>query len=235
MKQEGPPPLFFVMETKIRGKRVENLKGLLGFTGCFAVDNVGLSGGIGLFWTRELHVELKNYSQTHIDVTVRRKDSDHPPWRFTGFYVEPRAEDRHQSWEFLRTLHGIRHEGWICMGDFNETMYAKEYFSIHARPAWQMQAFCDVIDFCSFQDLGWGGVPFTWDSRQQGDSNVKARLDRALANDEFMQLFEYTCVKHISSTTSDHCYVVAELRRDQPNKWHAGHRPFRYENVWQPH
>ena len=98
-----------------------------------------------------------------------------------------------------------------------------------------MQAFYDVIDFCSFQDVGWRGVPFTWDNRQQGDSNVKARLDRALANHEFMQLFEYTCVKHISSTASDHCYVVAELRRDQPNKWHVGHRPFRYENVWQTH
>ena len=71
------------METKIRGKRVENLKGLLGFTGCFVVDSLGLSGGIGLFWTGELHVELQNYSQKHIDVTVRRKDSDHPPWRFT--------------------------------------------------------------------------------------------------------------------------------------------------------
>lgn len=50
-----------------------------------------------------------------------------------------------------------------------------------------------------------------------------------------MQLFEYTSVKHISSIASDHCYVLAELRRDHPNRWPAAKRPFRYENVWQTH
>jgi hypothetical protein len=113
---------------------VENLKSVLGFHGCFAVDSDGLSGGIGSLWTDEVHVELKNYGQAHIDVRVRRRNSDQPPWRFTGFYGEPRTENRYQSWDFLHTLYGISHEGWICVGDFNETMYAEEHFSIHTRP-----------------------------------------------------------------------------------------------------
>lgn len=121
------------------------------------------------------------------------------------------------------------------MGDFNETMYGEEHFSVHPRPAGQMQAFREVIDFCSFQDLRWIGVPFTWDNRQQGTSNVKAHLDRALANNDFMQLFEHTSVNHINSTTSDHCYVLAELRTIEPNRWPASRRPFRYENIWQSH
>lgn len=214
---------------------MESLQPLLGFAGSFAVDSDGLSGGIGLFWSEDVHLELKNYSKAHIDVRVRRKEQVQTSWRFTGFYGEPRSENRTQSWEFLRTLHGIPHDGWICMGDFNETMYAEEHFSVHARPARQMQIFCEVIDICSFQDLGWRGVPFTWDNRQQGASNVKARLDRALANNEFMQLFEYTCVKHISSTASDHCYILAELRSNAPNRWPASRRPFRYANIWQTH
>ena len=49
VKQEGPA-LVFVMETKIRGKRVEDLRHTLGFAGSFGVDSDGLSGGIGLFW-----------------------------------------------------------------------------------------------------------------------------------------------------------------------------------------
>ena len=90
------------------------------------------------------------------------------------------------------------------MGDFNETMYPTEHFSEHARPEWQMRSFHDVVDFCSFQDLGWRGVPFTWDNKQQGNANVKARLDRALVNANFLSLYVYSCVKHISSTASDH-------------------------------
>ena len=48
VKQEGPA-LLFVMETKIRAKRVENLKLTLGFAGCFVVDSDSMSGGVGLF------------------------------------------------------------------------------------------------------------------------------------------------------------------------------------------
>ena len=48
VKLEGPT-LLFVMETKIKAKRVEELRYTLGFGGCFAVDSAGLSGGIGLF------------------------------------------------------------------------------------------------------------------------------------------------------------------------------------------
>ena len=41
-------------------KRVEALQNQLGIAGCFAGDSRGLSGGIGLFWSDELDVELKN-------------------------------------------------------------------------------------------------------------------------------------------------------------------------------
>jgi hypothetical protein len=61
VKQEGPA-LLFVMETKVRAKRVENLRCSLGFAGCYAVDSDGLSGGIELFWSSEVVVEIKNHS-----------------------------------------------------------------------------------------------------------------------------------------------------------------------------
>lgn len=107
------------METKIRGKRVEDLKTTLGFSGCFAVDNDGLSGGIGLFWSRDVNVTLENYSASHIDVIVRQENKT---WRFTGFYGEPWVENRHHSWRFMRTLFAVPHEAWLFIGDFNEIL-----------------------------------------------------------------------------------------------------------------
>ena len=68
MKKEGTALL--VMETKIRGKHVKNVKHTLGFVGSFAVDSDGLNGGIWLFWSKEEKVELKNYSTSHISVVV---------------------------------------------------------------------------------------------------------------------------------------------------------------------
>uniref|UniRef100_A0A8I6YAL9 Endonuclease/exonuclease/phosphatase domain-containing protein n=1 Tax=Hordeum vulgare subsp. vulgare TaxID=112509 RepID=A0A8I6YAL9_HORVV len=203
--------LLFVKETKISTKRVESLQHTLGFTGCYDVTSVGLSGGIRLFWSKEVDVEPKNFSSGHIDVMVRSKDHASREWRFTGFYKSPRVEDRYHSWRFLRTLHALSHFAWLCMGDFNETLYATEYFSNSARPEWQMRAFREVIDDFSFQDLGWLGLPYTRDNRHGRYSNAKARLDRAFANEEFVQLFEHVRVRHVCGSESYHYFIVAHI------------------------
>ena len=75
------------------------------------------------------------------------------------------------------------------MGDFNETLYSNEHFSRAARPERQMRAFREATEDVSLQDLGWSGTAYTWDNRQSGVDNVKARLDRAFANENFRQQF----------------------------------------------
>lgn len=120
------------------------------------------------------------------------------------------------------------------MGDFNETLYASEHFSRSPRPEGQMRAFREATDDCSFQDLGWTGCAYTWDNRQSGDSNVKARLDRAFANEQFRQHYEYIRVKHLASVESDHCFVVADIQSFLPGRSRP-QKQFRYENVWQSH
>ena len=158
VKQEGPN-LLFVMETKIQGKRVENLQGTLGFAGCFAVDSNGLSGGIGLFWSKNVVVELKNYSSSHIDVRVMKVDQPSMRWRFTGFYGAPKVEDRVHIWRFLRTLNTIPHEAWCCLGDFNEVLHGSEHFSRVARPEGQM-CVCSGRWLMSVPSKTWDGLGF---------------------------------------------------------------------------
>ena len=102
------------------------------------------------------------------------------------------------------------------------------------RPEWQMRAFRDAADDCGFQDLGWSGVPYTWDNRQTGHANVKARLDRAFANEGFRQKFEYVKVRYICSVESDHCFVMEEIKLHSPGRSRTK-KQFRYENVWQTH
>lgn len=38
-------------------------------------------------------------------------------------------------------------------------------------------------------DLGFNGLPYTWDNKQTGDRNVKVRLDRGLADENFLDCF----------------------------------------------
>lgn len=228
------PTILFVMETKISAKRVEKLKSTFGFSGVFAVDSDGLSGGVGLFWSSAVTIDIKSYNLHHIDAVIQCKDGSVPPWRFTGIYGESRRENRHLTWTLMRRLHQLRNFPWLCSGDFNETLYNTEHFSEHDRDEWQMRAFREVTEDCGLIDLGFSGLPYTWDNRQEGSANVKARIDQAFGNDGLLNLFQVVEVKHISVVQSDHCMIHTELKK------HISHRPlgrraFKYENIWQTH
>lgn len=82
------------------------------------------------------------------------------------------------------------------------------------------------------QDLGYTGLPYTWDNRKAGNMNVKALLDRGLANKAFLQMFDHVRVLHISVVESDHCLVSVQT---QDVQYKRGPKPFRYEDVWQSH
>ena len=79
------PTLLCIVETQIESARVEVLAGTLGFDNSYDVSSQGRSGGIGLFWSRDVTVELKNYNVNHIDVLVHNLDQNSLEWRFTGW------------------------------------------------------------------------------------------------------------------------------------------------------
>jgi hypothetical protein len=134
----------------------------------------------------------------------------------------------------MRRLHELRDLPWLCSGDFNETLHATEHFSEHERDEWQMRAFREAVEDCALQDLCFSGLPFTWDNRQDGHTNVKSRIDRALGNVALLHQFQVVKVKHVSIVHSEHCMVVTELRKHAQFR-PTGNRVFRYENVWQTH
>lgn len=52
-----------------------------------------------------------------------------------------------------------------------------------------MQAFQDTLNLCELCDIGFKGVPYTYDNKREGWNNVKVRLDRAVADDKWRDLF----------------------------------------------
>jgi hypothetical protein len=94
-----------------------------------------------------------------------------------------------------------------------------------------MEGFREAVQICGFLDLGFIGLPYTWDNRQHGNDNVKVRLDRGLASLAFFDMFRDTKVWHVQTTESDHCCMVLECYRNRPRqRWARRH--FRYENMW---
>jgi hypothetical protein len=85
-------------------------------------------------------------------------------------------------WELMRNLKTASDLPWCVMGDFNEAMWSFEHFSASLRPEAQMLAFRETLEVCDLVDLGFMGLPYTYDNKRKGRGNVKVWLDRVVAD-----------------------------------------------------
>jgi hypothetical protein len=81
------------METKLRKKKMENVRIKISLNNMFMVESIGKSGGLVLFWEDECRVEIKNFSHRHINTTIYDQLLN-VEWKLTGFYGQPDATKR---------------------------------------------------------------------------------------------------------------------------------------------
>jgi hypothetical protein len=65
------------------------------------------------------------------------------------------------------------------------------------RPERQIDGFHDAVNTCGFTNLGFLGLPYTWDNRQHRVHNIMVLLDRAFANPAFTNMFRDVKVWHV--------------------------------------
>ncbi|KAG6667193.1 hypothetical protein CIPAW_01G083900 [Carya illinoinensis] len=166
----------------------------LNFDGCLVVDSRGSrgsSGDLALLWKTRDNVTIHNYLRWHISAYV--VTGTEQPWLFTGFYGNPKTSKRHLSWEFLKSLKPVNKTPWLCCGDFNEIFYQAEKMEGAPRPYKQMESFRNTLEWCSFNSILTKGPMFTWANNRMKPFFTKERLDRALANPNWMESFNESC------------------------------------------
>jgi hypothetical protein len=214
----------------ISESRVKNLRWRLGLKGCLAVDSRGKLGGLALFWDENIRVDLSAIDDRYIDVSVL-EDPLSDPWRATFVYGEPRVEDRHRMWEILQRLKTRSTEPWIVIGDFNKAMWQYEHFSETKRGEKQMADFREVLECCGLRDVGFSGVPWTYNNNKPGSRNVKVRLYRGVATQGWLNRFFDVAVVHLTSPCSDHCPLLLQIQREEVSS--SSGRQQNYEIMWE--
>jgi exonuclease III len=211
------PTVVFLIETWQDDSPLERLRCHLQFDHKFVVKSRNKGGGLCLFWKSEVKLKVHSYSISHIDAIINETESD--AWRLTSFYGAPETQHREDSWTLLRRLNSQFSLPWCCMGDFNEIVRADEKQGRLSRSENQMQRFRDVLDDCRFLDLSFTGPSFTWTNNRTGDMTWE-RLDRAVANPEWLLQFPTARVHHLEGRWSDHkpLWVGTEQVRQQYRK-----------------
>ena len=153
MVRHWKPKIVFLMETKSKVKRMEKIKNWIAFANGLTVPSRGRSGGVAMFWTRDVNLDINSYSGNHID-TIVRETEDNFQWRITGFYGHPKTHRRYESWHLLAFLHSQFQLPWLCLGNFNEILSTNEKEGGVTRPQNQMEGFRNVVNFCEFRLSG---------------------------------------------------------------------------------
>ncbi|PPS00757.1 hypothetical protein GOBAR_AA19910 [Gossypium barbadense] len=70
--------------------------------GCLAVNAIGKSGGLAMMWKESIKVEIKNYSNNHIDCLIHLENDK--VVHFKGYYGNGDPKKRQSSWDMLRKV-----------------------------------------------------------------------------------------------------------------------------------
>jgi hypothetical protein len=184
-----------------------------------------------VLWRRGIDLVLKSKSKNHIDVEV--SEIGGMSWRFTGIYGEPL--EKNKTWQLMEDLSMQQqsNQAWLCAGDFNEILFQNEKEGGVQRSQACMDRFKQALEVCELHDLGFEGDVFTWRNKQQsGNTHIRERLDRAVANFEWLERFPLVHVKNGDPYHSDHRPVVITTKEELLVRRPNDHPSFKFEASW---
>jgi hypothetical protein len=112
---------MFLSETHLDDYPAECLRRRLKMDSKIVNPSNGRSGGVIMFWKREINIDLLFSAPNYIDVRI--VENPGKIWRLTGIYGEPRWEDKYKTWDTLRDLNNSSELPWVVLGDFNEILF----------------------------------------------------------------------------------------------------------------
>jgi hypothetical protein len=170
----------------------------------------------------QIYLRFKTANFIDVDVGVGQENV----WRFTDLYGEPRWQDKHLTWQYLRDLYAVADMPWLVMGDLNEILHLFEKEGGNPRPQHFMQAFNEALDDCNLSDFGYLGHKFTWHH-----GRIREKLDQALTNDAWNLKFPNATLQNMEYCRSDHQPILMELDIDESQE-RIGPALLRFEAKW---
>lgn len=118
---------------------------------------------------------------------------------------------------------------WCVIGDFNYLLYADDKLGRIEHPNYLMVGFMEAVQATGLFDIKLEGYQFTWNDRKGTDSAVEERLDRAMANQVWLDLFPQVRLFSLVAPILDHTPIL--LQRE-PMSLGPLYSRFRFENAW---
>ncbi|XP_074288442.1 uncharacterized protein LOC141613597 [Silene latifolia] len=118
--------------------------------------------------------------------------------------------ERVDLWSSLKHLKNSLVDPWLIMRDFNNVLHSDERIGSPVTQA-EVQGFQDCVDECGLYDLVSSGAFYTWNNKQEGVDRVFSRIDRVMANDQWLLQGPSGTVTFLPEGLYDHSPCLMEL------------------------
>ncbi|KAL0292169.1 UNVERIFIED_CONTAM: hypothetical protein Sangu_3256500 [Sesamum angustifolium] len=97
---------------------------------------------------------------------------------------------------------------WLVLGDFNAVMDDSEVYGRAADTSVSMTEFRNCIRDSGLEQLPFTGCPLTWHNCSEGPRSLWKRLDRMLANTNWIEAWPNSSYISALPSTSDHSPLI---------------------------
>ncbi|KAL2932562.1 hypothetical protein RDABS01_000300, partial [Bienertia sinuspersici] len=140
--------------------------------------------------------------------------------------------NKRKTWDLMRSLNNQASSPWVMLGDFNEVLYEMEKNGRNPCDSGSVQQFRSVVDELGLKDIPMEGHFYTWSNRRDGDDFLEEKLDRVLANNEWLNFFPDSCANTITWDGSDHFPIVVKSNQEVEGPTDERPKLFRFEARW---
>lgn len=184
-----------------------------------------INGKIWALWGHMLRADWREYAEQLVHTRVTFASG--ATFSISGIYAKCTRVGRRPLWEAMEEVaeHLPAGEPWMAAGDFNVVSELEEREGGAPANARNMEEFNASIFKCGLSALDFDGPRFTWTN-----GFVWQRLDRALVNGKWMEVYPVSRVAHLARGRSDHAPLLVKCRAASPVP-----ASFRFLNIWRRH
>ena len=165
------------------------------------------SGGLYLTWKQDLDLRINSAKKNFIDTSIYYKGKK---FQATFVYGELDHTKRLEVWDEISNLRTNSEDPWFLTGDFNEIVDNTEKCGGPVRAEGTSVNFRSFLSSNGLFDLKYAGPFLSW--RGQRHSHlVRCRLDRAISNSAWAELFPACRSQYLKFEGSDHRPLLSFL------------------------
>ncbi|KAL5581946.1 hypothetical protein UlMin_014388 [Ulmus minor] len=224
--RESNPNILMLMETKLLESDMKSRLRSVRFMNFVYVPPVGLSGGLCIAWRDHVDLEPVSISRNLISCLVFSNPLA-SPWLLSTIYGPIRSREKRLFWNSIHSEMDRFNGSWLIMGDFNGVLYREDRHGGREETSSSVHMI-NAVDNLGLVELPSQGLKYSWTNGRIAGHEIRAKLDRAVANSDWWQLFPNAEMKILPRNSSDHSPIL--LNSEGCSSFVR--RPFRFEAIW---